>query len=193
MLIFCVIDKINRILDSIYSFFKRLELNNKSGKCRFHRYVVLKNPKRITIGKNTYIDSHCIIGAWDYHKATNTRYNPKIEIGDGCHIGEFSHITAINSVVIKNNVLTGRFVLITDNSHGATDKEFLVLPPMKRFLYSKGPVIINDNVWIGDKVTILPGVIIGEGSVIAANSVVTKNVPAYSVVGGNPAKIIKQN
>lgn len=57
---------------------------------------------------------------------------------------------------------------------------------------SKGPVIIGSNVWFGDKATILPNVTIGDGAVIAANSVVTKDVPAYSVVAGNPAKIIKQ-
>ena len=60
-------------------------------------------------------------------------------------------------------------------------------------IVSKGPVVIGDNVWIGDKVTVLPGVTIGDGAVIAANAVVTKDVPAYSVVAGNPAKIIKQN
>jgi acetyltransferase-like isoleucine patch superfamily enzyme len=65
--------------------------------------------------------------------------------------------------------------------------------PIKRSLFSKGPVIIGDNVWIGDKATILPGVSIGNGAVIAANAVVTKDVPAYSVAAGNPARIIKQN
>lgn len=57
---------------------------------------------------------------------------------------------------------------------------------------SKGPVIIGQNVWVGDKATILPGVTIGDGAVIGANSVVTKDVPPYSIVGGNPAKVLKQ-
>ena len=56
---------------------------------------------------------------------------------------------------------------------------------------SKGDVIIGKNVWIGDKVTILPNVKIGDGVVIGANSVVTKDIPPCSVVAGNPAKIIK--
>ena len=55
------------------------------------------------------------------------------------------------------------------------------------------PVTIGNNVWIGDKATILPNISIGNGAIIAANSVVTKNVPEYCVVAGNPAKIIKQN
>lgn len=53
------------------------------------------------------------------------------------------------------------------------------------------PVVIEDDVWIGLRVTILPGVTIGKGSVIGASAVVTKSVPPYSVVAGNPAKIVK--
>ena len=63
--------------------------------------------------------------------------------------------------------------------------------PSLRKLYSKGPVIIEDNVWIGEGVAILPNVIIGENSIIGANAVVTKDIPRNSVVGGNPAKIIR--
>lgn len=62
---------------------------------------------------------------------------------------------------------------------------------MERPIISKGSVVIGNNVWIGDKVTILPNVTIGDGVVIAANSVVTKNIPTCSVVAGIPAKIIK--
>lgn len=75
-----------------------------------------------------------------------------------------------------------------DNDHGNTNKESLMIPPIERKLVSKGPIVIGNHVWIGDKVTILSGVTIGEGAVIAANAVVTKDVPAYSVVVGNPAK-----
>ncbi|WP_285946812.1 CatB-related O-acetyltransferase, partial [Thomasclavelia cocleata] len=56
----------------------------------------------------------------------------------------------------------------------------------------KAPVVIGDNVWIGANVTILPGVTIGDYVVVAAGSVVTKDVPAYCVVGGNPARVIKK-
>ena len=90
-------------------------------------------------------------------------------------------------------MLTGKWVTITDNSHGETDKDTLGMRPQKRTITSKGPVVIGNNVWIGDKATILPGVIIGDGAVIAANAVVTKDVPAYSVVGGNRAKIIMRD
>ena len=62
---------------------------------------------------------------------------------------------------------------------------------MKRKVVSKGAVVIDDNVWIGDKVSIMPGVHIGEGSIIAANAVVTKNIPPYSIAAGVPAKVIR--
>ena len=102
-------------------------------------------------------------------------YDPKIVIGDNTY-----------------GVLTGRYVYISDNNHGRTDYESLCQQPSERELDIKGPVIIGDNVWIGDKVTILSNVTIGKGSVIACNAVVTKDVPPYSVVGGVPAKVIKQ-
>ena len=68
---------------------------------------------------------------------------------------------------------------------------FDTVPGSPEFI-GKGPVIIEDNVWIGDKATILSGVKIGKGAIVAANAVVTKDVPAYSVVAGNPAKIIRK-
>lgn len=86
----------------------------------------------------------------------------------------------------------GKWVTISDNNHGNTDIESLLIHPLQREIVSKGAVIIEDDVWIGDKVTILSNVVIGKGAVVAANSVVTKSVPPYSIVAGNPAKIIKQ-
>jgi len=64
--------------------------------------------------------------------------------------------------------------------------------PAFRPMISKGPTIIGDRVWIGDKATILPGVTIGESCIVAANTVVTKDIPPFSLVAGNPARIIKQ-
>lgn len=58
-------------------------------------------------------------------------------------------------------------------------------------LISKGPVVIEDNVWIGEHACIMPGTTIGKGSIVGANAVVTKDVPPYSLVGGVPAKLIK--
>lgn len=145
---------------------------------------------QITIGDNTIIQAHCILGCWT--KYAGDVFSPSIQIGDNCNIGEHTHISATNKITIGNGLLTGRYVFIGDNSHGGFSKEEAEIPPINRKLVTKGEIVIGDNVWIGDKATILSGVKIGKGAIIGANAVVTKDVPPYTVVGGNPARIIKQ-
>ena len=106
-------------------------------------------------------------------------------------MGECIHISSVEKVVIGNGVLTGRRVTIVDNDHGSFTYDDLKNPPIKRPL-THSKVIIGNNVWIGDKVTITKGVHIGDGAIIAANAVVTKDIPAYSLAGGIPAKVIKK-
>ena len=144
------------------------------------------HPENITIGTDSSIQRYCIIETCPigFHK-------PNLTIGNNVSIGEYSHITCAIFVKIGDGVLTGQFVLITDNAHGTSNFVDITMPPLKRPVYSKGTVEIDDNVWIGDKVTILPGVKIGKGGIVAANAVVTKNIPPYSIVAGCPAKIMK--
>ncbi len=146
--------------------------------------------RSIHIGNDTCIAKNCIFGCWKEYM--NVIYSPKIVIGDNCCIGEYNHITSINEIIIGNGVLTGRYVYISDNNHGNCDYKTRLVRPSDRKLVSKGPVHIGNNVWIGDKVSILSGVKIGDGVIIGANTVVTKNIPAYCVVAGNPAKILNQ-
>lgn len=144
----------------------------------------------ISIGDGTHIAEHCVLTAWKTTCAGGD-FHPEIVIGKNCDFGAWNHISATNSIRIGDNLLTGKWVTITDNSHGSTDAETLQSPPLTRKMVSKGAVVIGKNVWIGDKATILPGVMIGDGAVIAANSVVTKDVAPYSVVAGNPARVVK--
>lgn len=145
--------------------------------------------KHIQIGNKTVIGKNCVLSAFE--KVCNHSFSPEIVIGNSVNIGDDSHITAVNKIIIGNNVLTGKKITITDNSHGNTTLGFLNQPPNERIPYSKGPVVIEDNVWIGDKATILPGVTIGKSAIIGANSVVTKDIPENAVAGGIPAKILK--
>lgn len=138
---------------------------------------------KLKIGNNSSILAHAII--------ETCNQNSSISIGNGVSLGEYCHITAMSSIIIGDGTLTGRFVLITDNSHGHTDGSDSEIPPLQRSIQSKGGITIGKNVWIGDKTTILPNVTIGDGTIIAANTVVTKDVPPYAVVAGNPARIIK--
>lgn len=154
-------------------------------------------PEYITIGDGTAFGEQIFLTAWDSFsyiqndKEYLQHFKPSIVIGKNCHFGFNNHITSINNITIGNNILTGKWVTITDNSHGEITKEQMLQDPLKRPIVSKGPVRIGDNVWIGDKATILPNVSIGNGAIIAANAVITKDVPPYSVAAGNPAKIIK--
>jgi acetyltransferase-like isoleucine patch superfamily enzyme len=149
----------------------------------------LVGSKYISIGNNCSIGGGAVLTAWDLHGSDI--FTPKITIGNNVSIGDNCHITAINRIEIGNNVLTGKKITITDNSHGKSDLESLCLSPAKRQLYSAGPVIIEDGVWIGDKVSILSNVRIGKNAIIGANAVVTKDIAANCVVGGIPARVIK--
>lgn len=143
----------------------------------------------ISIGKGVLIDSNIQLTAWNVDSLNKA---PEIVIGSYSQIGESAHITASNSIFIGDGFLSGKYLLITDNSHGSNTLEECSMSPIKRDIVSKGAVIIGKNVWVGDKVSIMPNVRIGDGAIIAANSVVTKDVPPYSIVGGNPAKVIKE-
>lgn len=179
-----------RELDFLYTcwlanFFKKVGINT-----RFERCIFTRGGDNITIGDNCYFHNGNIIDAWE--KFNGNTYSPTISIGNNCSFGRYSHISAINKICIGDNLLTGAFVLISDNSHGEFDEYCLNKEPSKRQLVHKGEIIIGNNVWLGDKVAILSGVHVGEGAVVAANAVVTKDVPPYSLVAGVPAKIIKQ-
>lgn len=115
--------------------------------------------------------------------------NPeKIELSDYVHISSFPDIYAAGGLKIGKNVVIGPRVTIHTINHNY-DSDLML--PYDNISFQK-PVIIEDNVWIASNVTIVPGVTIGEGSVVASGSVITKNIAPLSVVGGNPAKLIKK-
>ncbi len=146
--------------------------------------------KKINIGSHTIIQSHSVLGCYDNYRGKS--YNPSIVIGDNSSIGEYNHFTVINHLKIGDGLLTGRFVIISDNNHGGMSKEEAIQTPLERELKSKGGISIGNNCWIGDKASILGGVHIGDNVIIAANSVVTHDVPNNCIVAGVPAKIISQ-
>lgn len=156
-----------------------------------YRAMNLVGLKYMTIGVHTQFAKNVRLEAWSAYNGKTMEKQPRIVIGDNCNIGSEAHITAMNSIVIGDNLLTGVNVLITDNSHGSFKRELLDMHPQYRHLFSKGGVRIGNNVWLGNNVCIMPGVTIGDGAIVGANSVVTKDIPAYSVAAGVPAKIVK--
>lgn len=153
-----------------------------------HPYTV-SGAKYIKIGNNFTALSRLRLEAFDFY--LNSSYNPSITIGDNVNINDDCHIGCINEIRIGNNVLIASKVFISDHFHGQISSSENHLPPASRELVSKGPVIIEDDVWIGEGVSIMPNVRIGKGSIIGANSVITKDIPEYSVAGGIPARVLK--
>lgn len=128
------------------------------------------------------------------------KFGGQIHIGKSCFIGGQTRILSGENINIGNYVLISHNVNITDSTAHELDAEeraYRFVDLINNGYWSdKGsiitsPIIIEDYVWINFNTTILKGVHIGEGAIIGANSVVTKNVPPYTLVGGNPAKILK--
>lgn len=149
------------------------------------------------IGGSEYMEIHdgTCVGRRVMLQATNQyggeNFFPQIMIGNNCNIGDDSNIQCCNSIKIGDGVRLGRKVMINDTSHGTFSRNQLDIQPNKRPLMSKGPIVIDDNVWIGEMVCILGNVHIGKGAVIGAGSIVTKDIPPYSLAVGSPAKVIK--
>ncbi len=129
------------------------------------------------IGENVNIQKGVYFGKGD-----------KISIGDFSGIGENSNLGQTDKITIGNNVMIGPQLMILTQNHNFENRNQLI----RLQGGSSKPVKIENNVWIGARVTILCGVTVGEGSVIAAGAVVTKDIPPYTVAGGVPAKIIKE-
>lgn len=129
----------------------------------------------------------------------NNIFNPNlVEVGDASY-GELNIISFAN----KTKLIIGNFVSIAQDVSFILDAEhytdhFSTYPYKVKYLgiakeesFGKGDIVVEDDVWIGYRSTIMSGVCIGKGAVIAAGSVVTKDVPPYAIVGGVPAQIIK--
>jgi acetyltransferase-like isoleucine patch superfamily enzyme len=119
------------------------------------------------------------------------RFTPRLQIGDGVSMEYDCHIGCVNEVRIGARVLMASRVYISDHAHGGTTAEDLALAPNARPVISRGPVIIEDEVWLGEGVAVMPGVRIGRSSIIGANAVVTRDIPPFSVAVGAPARVIK--
>ena len=113
-------------------------------------------------------------------------FSSKVSLGNNSGIGINASLGG--KVTIGDNVMMGPHCIIYTRNH-----EFnrIDVPMCEQGFRPEQPVVIGNDVWIGGRVIILPGVNIGNGAILGAGAVVTKDVPQYAVVGGNPAKIIK--
>lgn len=150
----------------------------------------IRNKSNIDLGIGLTTGIGCRIEAFPKIKE-----NIVLQFGKNVQINDYVHITAMHSVKIGNNVLLASKIYISDCSHGSyncdeNDSHPNTIPA-SRSLFAKS-VLIEDNVWLGEFVSVLPGVTIGEGTIVGANSVVSKSLPPNVIAVGAPAKPIKK-
>jgi len=143
-----------------------------------HGKIVLQPGAKLIIGKNTTIDRLCEI---------IIETDGELTIGNNVFIGSHSNIRVTGKMHIGNNCRIAQFVSLINGNYGFMDRNTLI----KDQPYQKGFLFVEDDVWIGVTATILSNVTINKGAVIGAGSLITKDVAEYSVVVGNPQKLIK--
>lgn len=162
--------------------------------------ITLHGPQFISVGEKSTIQERVRLLAWE--KFNEQKFNPKIIIGKNAVIQKDCFLSSVNKIEIGDNTVITEHTVILDNVHGDFQDNHLTfnedpnVPDVflknvyTRDLASRGPVIIENDVHVGMFCTILPKTQIGHHSVIAAHSIVAGKIPPYSLVGGNPAKII---
>lgn len=126
-----------------------------------------------------------------FDKRSKIEYNVYLSNANGITIGKNCRINEnvfIQQAIIGNNVLIAPNVSILSVSH---NHENIDIPIVDQGDSLPNPPIIEDNVWLGRNVVVMPGMRIGEGAIVGAGAIVTKDVPPFAIVGGVPAKIIK--
>ncbi len=166
-----IINILIRFLKKFFHLFRLFLFQEKWRKINSHNYTTIENIfsfDNITVGNYTY--GPLIVYRWGSEK-------------EGLKIGNFCSVASGVKFILGGNHETKTFSTYPF-SHFFNNNELVAT--------SKGPIIIEDDVWIGTDTIILSGITIGKGAVIAAGSVVTKNVDSYTIIGGNPAKLIKK-
>jgi len=149
----------------------------------------IRNRRFIVVGTGLTTGFGCRFEAFPVDDSTDKC----LIIGANVEINDYVHLAAAKKIVIGNNVLIASKVFISDINHGSysgKQSDSPSVPPNERKLSAK-PIVIEDNVWIGEGVCVMAGVRIGSGSIIGASAVVTKDIPANSIAVGSPARVIK--
>jgi acetyltransferase-like isoleucine patch superfamily enzyme len=167
----------------------------------FGTNVVLRHPHKIYLGDNIVVDDNCVLDA----KGTDNKgifisngvfigrnsiifcKDGDIYIDDNVLIGYNCEILSANTVKLGKNIQIAAYTYLNGGSHNFDRVDI----PVKEQERSGRGIIVEDNVWIAAGVNVLDGVIIERDSIVAAGAVVNQDVPAFSIVGGVPAKIIR--
>jgi acetyltransferase-like isoleucine patch superfamily enzyme len=157
---------------------KKLASCGENFRARNPRELFLGEGAEIHVGNNVLLERYVRISMGN---------NACIYIGDNTYIADFSNLLAVKEINIGKNCAISWHVLFMDTSSHPVGLKGEI-PTTK-----VAPIYVKDHVWIGCRAVILKGVTIGEGAIVANNAVVTKDVPPHTLVGGNPARVIKED
>lgn len=158
------------------------------GKVVFEDYSEIQglSKRGIVFGRNVTVGRFAMIRPSGYY---GHEIGEGLNIKDDSNIGAYNYIGCSGYIEIGEKVMLSPRVSIYSENHNFAD----ISIPMKEQGTERGEIVIEDDCWIASNSIILSGVIIGKGSIVAAGAVVTKNIEEYSIVGGNPAKLIKKD
>lgn len=170
---------------------KKTKLANASN-IRFGKNCTLENyvkidayaQKKIRFGNNVKIGAFSILSTTSHF----SRFGIGLEMGNNSAVGEYSYFGSAGGIHIGENVIMGQYISFHSENHSFADKNKTI---REQETISKG-IVIGNNVWVGAKATFLDGSQVGNNSVVAAGAVVKDIFPDNSLIGGVPAKLIKE-
>ena len=183
------------MMSSVFAFLHRLGLGAASRARNFYyralgvriegyawlrQIEIARNWSDITLGNQVALDRGVVIVTGGPPK------RDKVRIGSGTYVNRYTIFDGHEQLWVGEKCMIGPQCYITDGDHGTEPGADVQSQPMR-----KSPVIIEDGVWIGSHVVVLPGVRIGRGAVIGAGSVVTKSIPANAIALGVPARVVR--
>lgn len=157
------------------SYFRYKGASLESGAVIMRGSEIMRFPHNVTIGKHTFVKKNAQI--------CSCNENAQIVIGAHTTLGDYTYIYASESITIGSRVLIAPFCYLVDGNHGTSRDSFIRTQPLET-----AQIVIGDDVWLGARTVVLPGITISTGAIIAAGSVVTKPVPGYEIWGGVPAR-----
>ena len=185
----------------LWNFFQQPFFAQLSLTARLHPLSAIRGRRRIIIGRRTHIGAHCRLdaqaGGGSIHIGDRCQLGPSamllahggaIELGDDCSVNPFCVLYGHGGLKIGNGVRIAAGTVIIPANHNFDEPD---VPIHQQGVTAQG-IVIEDDVWIGANVTVLDGVRLGHGSVIAAGAVVNHDVQPFSVMGGVPARLLKQ-
>lgn len=157
---------------------------NLQNKVRLFVKRLLLRRKGVVINHNCTFSGVNFAGIAHIEPYCRLTGDPEITVGNNFYMNAGCHI--LGEIIIGSDVQIGPKTVIWGRDHGIGREELIRKQPRV-----KRPIKVGNDVWIGANVTVLKGVCIGDGAVIGAGSVITRDIPEYAIVAGNPAKVIK--